>query len=48
MPFGRFEGVALGHVPIDYLRWLLNSPHLARWLYRQVSLVVERRLADQH
>jgi hypothetical protein len=47
MPFGQYKGWEIEKRPNSYLRWLLRTVLLSRWLHDAVSEEYRRR-ADQY
>jgi Putative quorum-sensing-regulated virulence factor len=43
MPFGKYRGYALEHLPDDYLFWLYGLPDLREPLHTYVNLEYRRR-----
>ncbi len=37
MPWGKYKGIHLDQIPLDYLRWLDDSQKLTPYLRRQVQ-----------
>ncbi|MBY0261810.1 MAG: DUF3820 family protein [Phycisphaerales bacterium] len=46
MPFGKHKGEPIGELPLDYLRWLLDTCDLGGELRRHVFLSHKRRAAS--
>ena len=47
LKFGRFKGVAISEVPVDYLHWLSSQSDLNGWLRGVIEESLDRREREQ-
>jgi len=47
MPFGKYKGMNLDELPINYLLWLSEEADLRTWFRLQVEDVIERKMEER-
>lgn len=43
MPFGKWKGRLLEDIPLEYLRWLLDTQPKSSWIWQGVAKEVAKR-----